>query len=136
MNQWQNPLKRETGSNLVDVGWTATHVVLFVGAATPTSDFRGRLGGHEESLRRTRGEVAGEELGTEPVDRLRVNVGTISRSPNLPHGQCGRGRARCRPMVSGWDGVLVVVRGRESRPHGEGAQRVSSDAMAMAGDQR
>ena len=136
MNQWSNPLKRETGSNLVDMGRAATHTEPFVGWVTPTSDYRGRSGGHEESLRRTRDEVAGEELGTDPVDRLMVNVGTTLGSPSPPHDQCGGGQARCQLMVPGWGGVLVVVRGRESRSHGEGAQRVSSDAMAMAGVRR
>ena len=136
MNQWSNPLKRETGSNLVDMGRTATHTQPAIGWVTPTSDYRGRSGGHEESLRRTRGEVAGEELGTNPVDRLMVNVGTTLGLPFPPHGQWGGGQARCRLMAPGWGGVLVVVRGRESRLHGEGAQRVSSDAVAMAGVRR
>ena len=136
MNQWQNPLKRETGSNLVDVGWTATHAQPDRGWATPKSDFRGRSGGHEEGLRRTCDEVAGEELGTGPVDRLMVNVGTTLGSPSLLHVQCGGGQARCRPMVPGWGGGFVVVRERESRSHGEGTQRVSNDAVAMAGGRR
>ena len=136
VNQWSNPLKREAGSNLVDMGRTATHTQPAIGWVTPTSDYRGRSGGHEESLRRTRGEVAGEELGTNPVDRLMVNVGTTLGLPFPPHGQCGGGQARCRLMAPGWGGVLVVVRGRESRLHGEGAQRVSSDALAMAGVRR
>ena len=133
MNQWLNPLKRLTGSNLVDMGRAAMHTKPFVGWVTPMSDYHGRSGGHEESLRRTRDEVAGEELGTDPVDRLMVNVGTILGSPSLLHGQCGGGQARCRLMTPGWGGVLVVVRGRESRLHGEGAQRDSNDVMAMAG---
>lgn len=136
VNQWLNPLKRQTGSNLVDAGRAATHVKPALGAATPTSNFSGRSGGHEEGLRRTRGEVAGEELGTNPVDRLMVNVGTTLGSPSLLHGQCGGGQVHCRLMAPGWGGVLVVVRGRESRPHGEGAQRISSNALAMAGVRR
>jgi hypothetical protein len=136
VNQWQKPLKQVTGSNLVDMGRVAVHVVAVLAAATPKSDYHGRRGGHEESLRRTRGEAAGEELGTDPVDRLMVNVGTIQRSPSPLHNRCGGGQARCRLMASGWGGVLVVVRGRESRPHGEGAQRVSNAVMAMAGARR
>ena len=136
VNQWLNPLKRVTGSNLVDMGRAATHVDPVAGWATPNPDYHGRSGGHEESLRRTRDEVAGEELGTDPVDRLMVNVGTTLGSPSPLHGQCGGGQARCQLMAPGWGGVLVVVRGRESRLHGEGAQRVSSDAMAMAGGRR
>jgi hypothetical protein len=136
VNQWLNPLKRETGSNLVDEGRTATHTHTDMGWVTSTSVFRGRSGGHEESLRRTHGEVAGEELGTNPVDRLMVNVGTTLGSPSPPHGRCVGGQARCRLMTPGWGGGPVVVRERESRSHGEGVQRVRSDAMAMAGDRR
>jgi hypothetical protein len=117
----------------VDAGRAAVHAEPRRGTATPKSDFRGRLGGHEESLRRTRGEAAGEELDTDPTDRFVVNVGTIPGSPFPPHRQCGGGQARCRLTDLGWDGGPVVVRGRESRPHGEGAQRVSSDTQAMAG---
>jgi hypothetical protein len=36
------------------------------------------------------------------------------------------GEAHRRPMALSRDGVPVVVRGRESRPHGEGGQQVSS----------
>jgi hypothetical protein len=41
----------------------------------------GQPGGHTESLRRTYGEVAGEKLGTDPVERSAVNVGTDRRLP-------------------------------------------------------
>jgi len=52
-----------------------------------------------------------------------VNVGTV---PAAPHpsvfGPVG-GKACRRLMSPGWDGGPVVVRGRESRLHGEGVQR-------------
>jgi hypothetical protein len=115
-NQWQNPLKRGSGSNLVDVGRDAAHVGLD-GRATPWPVFRGWRGGHEEGLRRTCGEAAGEKLGAVPVDRSSVNVGTVLGLP------ARGGQARCRLLALGWDGAFVVVRGRESRPHGEGRQR-------------
>jgi len=60
-NQWWNPLQRYTGSNLADVGRTAVH------ARPPYGNGRlcgrgsvPRPGGPGESLRRTRGEAAGE----------------------------------------------------------------------------
>jgi hypothetical protein len=56
----------------------------------------------------------------------RVNVGTIPAVPFPASGQLVGGKARRRPMLSGWGGGPVVVRGRESRPHGEGVQRVRS----------
>ena len=118
-NQWLNPLKRGIGSNLADVGRGAVHASL-IGWAAPASEFRGWRGGHEEGLRRTCGEAAGEKLGAASVDRSAMNVGTI---PGLP---AVRGQARCRLLAPGWGGAFVVVRGRESRPHGEGRQRTCS----------
>ena len=37
MNQWLNPLKRGTSSNLVDMGWAAVRVDPIAGKTTPTS---------------------------------------------------------------------------------------------------
>jgi hypothetical protein len=56
----------------------------------------------------------------------RVNVGTIPTVPSLASSLLVSGKTRRRLMPPGWDGGPVVVRGRESRPHGEGAQRVRS----------
>jgi hypothetical protein len=121
-NQWLNPLKRGIGSNLADVGRGAVHACCDRWA-TPASEFRGRRGGHEEGLRRTRGEAAGEKLGAAPVDRSAMNVGTILGLPAVG------GQARCRLLALGWGGGFVVVRGRESRPHGEGRQRICSGGL-------
>jgi hypothetical protein len=68
-NQRWNPLKRITGSNLVDVGRVAAHDRVVDGRLRTSLDM-GMGGGHEESLRRTRGDAVGEELGAAPVDRL------------------------------------------------------------------
>src|SRR5215218_2813123 len=84
-------------------------------------------------LRRTRGETAGEELGTALVNRSMVNVGTLPGSPDPPTGQVGGGQARRQPRVWAGGGAPVVVRGRESRPHGEGGQRVRSGGTGMPG---
>src|SRR5262249_41673207 len=96
----------------------------------------GRLGGHGEGLRRTRGEAAGEKLGASPVDGSVVNVGTVPRLPFPPVFVAGGGQARRLLMASGWGGVLVVVGGRESRPHGEGGQRDRSARSGMPGGRR
>jgi hypothetical protein len=64
-NQWLNPLKRGIGSNLADVGRGAVPACP-VGWATPAPEFRAWRGGHEEGLRRTCGEAAGEKLGATP----------------------------------------------------------------------
>jgi hypothetical protein len=49
-----------------------------------------------------------------------VNVGTV---PTAPPPMLLGGKARRQLMLSGWGGGPVVVRGRESRLHGEGVQR-------------
>jgi hypothetical protein len=56
----------------------------------------------------------------------RVNVGTIHAVPFPASSLLVGGKTRRRSMPSGWGGGPVVVRGRESRPHGEGVQRVRS----------
>jgi hypothetical protein len=112
---------------------------------TPTQRLGGRLrgrcsvrwsGGHEEGLRRTRGEAAGEQLGTTSADWCMVNAGTLSGSPFPLASQAGGGQARCRLLALGGDGAAVVVRGRESRPHGEGRQQVRSVGTGRPGGRR
>jgi hypothetical protein len=89
---------------------------------------------HGECLRRTRSEAAGEELGADPIDRCMVNTGTVPASPSPPPGQGGGGQARCRLMSPGRGGGSVVVRGRESRSHGEGTQRVCREDLECQED--
>lgn len=129
------PLNRRAGSNLVDAGRSAVHdrhdVVVDSDAGRSP-----RSGGHTESLRRRCGEAAGAQLGASPVDRHVVNVGTSPVLPFPPSSQGGGGQARRRLMTPGWDGALVVVRGRESRSHGEGGQRVRRRRCGMPGGRR
>ena len=136
VNQWLNPLKRGTGSNLVDVGRVAAHVEPIVGEATLIPANVGRVGGHIECLRRRCGDAAGGELGTDPVDWYMVNVGTVSESPSPLPGQGGGGQVHRRLTAWGWGGVSVVVRARESRVHGEGRQQVRNSGTAMPGARR
>jgi hypothetical protein len=93
-----------------------------------------------KSLRRTRGKAAGAQLGTEPTNRIIANVGTILALPlHIPVLGGVEGKARCRRKAPGWDGVLVVVRGRENRLHGEGGQQFRSRGMEdqeVAGEYR
>ena len=49
-----------------------------------------------------------------------MNVGTIPPVPSPANTPLVGGKACCRLMPVGWGGGPVVVRGRESRSHGEG----------------
>lgn len=52
-----------------------------------------------------------------------VNVGTLSSVPHaVTSGHASYGKARRPLMPAGGGGGSVVVRGRESRPHGKGTQ--------------
>src|SRR5215472_9258500 len=63
-----------------------------------------------------------------------VNVGTTPGSRLVPAGRAGRGGQARRPLIAGaWGGGPVVVRARESRAHGEGAQQVQ--AMRLRGQE-
>jgi hypothetical protein len=92
-----------------------------------------RLGGHAEGLRRRRGDAAGVELDTDPVDRNIVNVGTLPGRPCLCWATAADGQADRQPTAGDGGGVSVVVRGRESRSHGEGRQRDRSRGIGMPG---
>jgi hypothetical protein len=62
-----------------------------------------------------------------------VNVGTVPTVPYLSVFGLVGGKARRRLMPSGGGGGPVVVRGRESRPHGEGVQRDRSRRTLRGG---
>ena len=128
------PLNRRAGSNLVDMGRLAVHDHSEVVDSEVGKSPRPR--GHTECLRRRCGEAAGAQLDASLVNRLVVNVGTIPAVPSPLPSQGRDGQARRRPSAPGWDGALVVVRGRESRPHGEGEQRVRSLKCGMPGGRR
>src|SRR2546430_13090012 len=80
---------------------------------------------------------------TAPDIRLREIVGTPPGFPSSA-GLAGRGRSgggRCPPVAPGRGGGPVVVRGRESRLHGEGVQRIhacevlqGTEALVNAGE--
>ena len=81
-------------------------------------------------LRMPAGCAVGVELASDPVKRIMVNVGDALRPP-------GRwwwpGKARCWLMGGERVGVRVVVRGRESRPQGEGGQQDRSMERCSGG---
>ena len=96
-------------------------------------EYVGRLGGHVECLRRRRGDAVGVELGTDPVNRNIVNVGTLPGRPPYCTTSVVGGQADRQLMTGVGGGAFVVVRGRESRPHGEGRQRDCSGGIGRLG---
>lgn len=136
VNQWLNLRNRETGSNLADVGRAAVHAERIHGEATSVAAIDAVAGGREESLRRTRGDAAGAELDTAPADRRTVNMGTLPCPPYPGCCQQPGGQGHRRLMGAAGGGAAVVVRGRESRPHGKGRQRVRNVGAVTPGGRR
>ena len=66
------------------------------------------------------GWAVGVQPAANPVKRIMVNVGS---APDAPGCWWQSGKARCLLMRRGRDGGVVVLRGRESRPHREGRQQ-------------
>ncbi len=112
VNQWQNPLKR--GNRLLPDGCgpgSSARQPEAMGKATLPAAIDAARGGHGESLRRSRGEAAGAELGISLVDRDMVNMGTVRVRPCTV--QPGRWRAGApSTVVHVRGGAVVVVRGR------------------------
>ncbi len=77
--------------------------------------------------------LQGHSWAPTPSKGSRVNVGTTSAVPDPDGIQPLGGNAHRRPMPPGWGGGPVVVRGRESRSHGEGVQCVRSCDASWGG---
>jgi hypothetical protein len=141
-NQWWNPLKSGTGSDLVDLGWCCSaSVASKVRGPTRRRHREGRGGGHGEGLRRSRGEGCrgrAGHLSRPPVGGERGNRRRAAFSPpgKAGDGKAGDGKARRLLMARRRGGVLVVVRAWESDVHGEGGQRVRSCGTGMPGGRR
>jgi hypothetical protein len=127
VNQWLNPLKGGTGSNLADLGRATVRAALYsrgqrlrsrplMSVGRPSPRCCG-FGG---------GEAVAAELGADPVDRHTVNVGTLVGLPSPASSLLVGGQAHRRLTAPGGGGGSVIVRGRVCRPHGEGTQRVRS----------
>jgi hypothetical protein len=124
-NQRVRLRKRCAGSNLVDMGRSAVHDRLLTvdsdaGTDGPARRPRGRAAAY--SWRGCRG-IAGR------LPRPAV-TGERGKRPRLP-AACGQ--ARRLLVAAGRGGAFVVVRGRESRPHGEGRQRAGRRGKGTAG---
>ena len=134
VNQWLNPLKGGTGSNLVDMGRATVRADRFGCGRRLRSRLLtsvGRLS--PQCCGFGDGEAVAAELGADPANRHIVNVGTVPVSPFPASSLLVGGQAHRRLTTPGWGGGSVVVRGRESRPHGEGTQRVRSCCDGMPG---
>jgi hypothetical protein len=133
VNQWLNPLKSGTGSNLVDLGRAAAHAERVDSEATPTV---GCETGEEATVKAcgvTVARLQGKSWAPIPLIGCVVNVGTIPGSSVPLPSQGGGGQARRQLVAPGWGGGSVVVRGGESSSHGEGTQRVRSKDTGRPG---
>jgi hypothetical protein len=129
------PQDDSTSSNLADLGWVAARTRIKLSRGTPwLVDVAGR-----EAMVKVCGVATAMLQGHSwvpiPSNGRKVNVGTIPVVPNPGSCQLPGGKVRRRLMPPGWGGGPVVVRGRESRPHGEGVQRDRS-RRTLIGDHR
>jgi hypothetical protein len=94
------------------------------------------VGGHGEVLRGSRGQACRGKAGRRSRRPVCGERGNRLWVASLPAGQVGSGKARGLLMTQRRGGGSVVVRGRESRPHGEGTQRVRNAGTGMPGGRR
>ena len=134
MNQrLKAPQANPTSSNLTDVGWAAVRTR--AGVLGELYD-RFHVAGPEATVSACGVAVAMPQghSWTPPLSNgSKVNVGTILVAPPRCPARTVGGKVRCRLMLSGWGGGPVVVRGRESRSHGEGVQCVGSYRCVRGG---
>lgn len=137
VNQWLNPLKCGTGSNLADVGRAAVRAVpgrTRDATPKPIIDVGGEATVNACGV--AVGEAAAAKLGVDPVNRYMVNVGTVAVLPFPVSSQLAGGQVHRRLMTPQRGGGFVVVRARESRAHGEGTQRDRGAVAGMSGGRR
>jgi hypothetical protein len=132
VNQRMNASKdRTTSWNLTD-GWAAVRTRILVRGTPGPVDVAGR-----EATRKACGVLVakpqGQSWAPNPSNGSRVNVGTIPAVPSPASEMLAGGKVRCRLMPPGWGGGPVVVRGRESRLHGEGVQQVRGERADRGG---
>ncbi len=112
-----------------DREWPKRASVIIVGACPGESlrRFRGRRSGQlSAGAWGSSGELLGIERSESTRKRLSASKGTREAQPGRAVARIGRLRAaESLPMRRLGGGASVVVRGRESRPHGEGTQDVS-----------
>lgn len=109
--------------NLVDQGWLAARTRTSVRGTSAPVD----VAGEKATVNVCGVTVAmlqGHSWAPAPLNGSAVNVGTIPAVPSPIGSQPFEGKTCRRLMPPGWGGGPVVVRGRESRSHGEGVQCV------------
>jgi hypothetical protein len=134
VNQWQSPVSGVPALNLADMGRSA--------ACAYRLGRGGRL--------RKPGEIAGPEAVVKVCGVAMARLPGHSWAPTSSTGrmsergnrlgspfwlasQAASGQVRRRLMTRRRGGASVLVRGRESRPHGEGRQQVRSRGVGMPG---
>jgi len=136
VNQWSKPRNPRTGSKPGGSGpGCSARSPLTMRRSSPEAAQSGRLGGREESLRRTRGDAAGAQLDADPVKRFMVNMGTAITLPAASRAT-GRGESS-----SSADGVVVGRSPRSSPRTGKPStwrRRAASSqgGIGMAGGRR
>jgi hypothetical protein len=125
------PKEQCTGSNLVDLGRDCSAPK----PSTTGGDGLGVVdaGSRDEVLRGSRGHACRGKAGRRSRQTVCGERGNRSWSAFPPGVQLGGGKACGLLMGQERDGGSVVVRGRESRPHGEGAQRARKEGTGMPG---
>jgi hypothetical protein len=78
-------------------------------------------------------KLQGQSWAPHPLNGSRMNVGTTPAAPFPASSQLVGGKTCRSLMLPEWGGGVVVVRGRESRLHGEGPQRVCSNRAKRGG---
>jgi len=91
------------------------------------------VGGHGDVLRDSRGQACRGKAGHRSRQPVCGERGNRPLGANLSAIRVGSGKARRLLMARGRGGGSVVVRGRESRPHGEGTQRACSTRTGRSG---
>jgi len=123
-----------TSANLTDLGRVATRTRR--ASARRGTLWLGHVANREATVKACGVAVArlqGHSWAPTLSKGSRVNVGTIPMVPFPASSLLVGGKVRRRLMLSGRDGGPVVVRGRESRSHGEGVQHDRSSAVERGG---
>ena len=121
----ESPSRGSANSNLMDQGWSAARTHL-AGWGTPVPVDVAGMEARVKACGVAVARLQGHNWAPTPSNGSTVNVGTILVVPLPASSQLVGGKACRRLIPPGWGGGPVVVRGRESRPHGEGAQCVGS----------